>query len=179
MIDEKAALRRALLDRRRALGRDAQIAAATAVRAHLLAWPGLRGPVFAYASQRGELGTRALLVALREVGHDVLLPRITARGVMEAARWDGVFADGAFGIPTASGPVVEPVIALVPGVAFDRDGGRLGQGGGYYDRWLAAHPAVCAIGLCHDEQIVDAVPMAATDQRVRGLLTPSGWIREP
>jgi 5-formyltetrahydrofolate cyclo-ligase len=79
--------------------------------------------------------------------------------------------------PAADRPALEPDLLLVPLLAFDAAGWRLGYGGGYYDRSLAGlrarKPAV-AIGLAFDEQRVDAVPHSDYDQRLDWVLTPRG-----
>jgi 5-formyltetrahydrofolate cyclo-ligase len=89
---------------------------------------------------------------------------------------------GVWGIPEpkADKPVLEPNVLLVPLLAFDARGGRLGYGGGFYDRTLAglrAKKPIVAIGLAYDEQQVDAVPHLDYDQRLDWVLTPSGPIR--
>jgi 5-formyltetrahydrofolate cyclo-ligase len=89
---------------------------------------------------------------------------------------------GVWGIPEPKPdkPVLEPDILLVPLLAFDVDGCRLGYGGGFYDRTLArlrAIKPVVAIGLAYDEQRVNAVPHLDYDQRLDWVLTPSGPIR--
>ncbi len=72
---------------------------------------------------------------------------------MDYRRWDGPLDGPApalldeCGIPSSKGAVVVPDVVLVPCVGFTREGYRLGYGGGYYDRWLAAHPGVTSIGL--------------------------------
>ncbi|MBQ8688028.1 MAG: 5-formyltetrahydrofolate cyclo-ligase [Ruminococcus sp.] len=63
------------------------------------------------------------------------------------------------------------VVCLVPGLAFDRKGARLGYGGGYYDRFLQKHPFICAVGYGAERFVVDAVPEEDTDQRLWGLIT--------
>jgi len=76
-------------------------------------------------------------------------------------------------------PVVSPDaidVVLVPGVAFDTKGGRLGLGGGFYDRFLVTTPAV-RVGATYDSCLVDALPCQAHDQRVDWVLTPSGLLR--
>lgn len=71
-------------------------------------------------------------------------------------------------------------LILVPGLAFTRDGARLGRGGGYYDR-LLAHPQCRAhrIGIAYDLQIVDSIPVESHDQRVHQIITESGLIQAP
>jgi 5-formyltetrahydrofolate cyclo-ligase len=82
--------------------------------------------------------------------------------------------------PKADKPVLEPDILLVPLLAFDLQGRRLGYGGGFYDRTLAglrARKPITAVGLAYDEQQVDEVPHLDYDQRLDWVLTPSGPIR--
>lgn len=91
-------------------------------------------------------------------------------------------APGVWGIaePTPEKPSVEPDILLVPLLAFDLAGWRLGYGGGFYDRTLRrlrAGKAVLAVGIAFDEQRVDAVPHLDYDERLDWVLTPSGPVR--
>ena len=68
-------------------------------------------------------------------------------------------------------------LIVVPGLAFDRSGGRLGYGKGYYDRLLAeARPDALRVGLCFDCQLIDEVPSAAHDQRMDYLVTETGVV---
>lgn len=84
--------------------------------------------------------------------------------------------------PAPDAGIAEPNILLVPLLAFDARGMRLGYGGGYYDRTLqklrAAKP-VLAIGLAYDEQEIDAVPCGPHDEKLDWVLTPSGPRRSP
>ncbi len=64
-------------------------------------------------------------------------------------------------------------VVLVPGISFDRTGCRLGRGGGFYDRFLAHAKPPIVIGVCFDEQIVDAVPCESHDQRMTMVVTPT------
>jgi 5-formyltetrahydrofolate cyclo-ligase len=88
---------------------------------------------------------------------------------------------GPLGIPHLSaGPEVIPRVLIVPLLAFDLRGYRLGQGGGHYDRTLAAlrqNHAITAIGLAFDEQEVAEVPLGPYDQPLDWILTPSGPIQ--
>ncbi len=63
------------------------------------------------------------------------------------------------------------ILCLVPGLAFDRKGARLGYGGGYYDRFLQQHPRLRGVGYAAERFIVDTVPEEDTDQRLWGLIT--------
>ena len=74
--------------------------------------------------------------------------------------------------PGAAGALVVPDIVFVPGLAFGIDGARLGQGGGHYDRWLAAHPGVPAIGMAWDCQIAEALPLEPHDRPLAAVVTP-------
>ena len=64
-------------------------------------------------------------------------------------------------------------LILVPGMAFDRRGGRLGRGRGYYDRFLSIHRDILRVGICFDEQLVSSVPSEDHDIRMHALITPS------
>jgi len=79
--------------------------------------------------------------------------------------------------PAASQQIITPAeiaLILVPGLAFTRDGRRLGRGGGYYDRLLALHrPHAVVLGTCFDLQIVPDIPCEAHDERVDDLITES------
>ncbi len=68
----------------------------------------------------------------------------------------------------------EPDLILVPGLAFDHQGHRMGRGGGFYDRWLEKYPKVKKIGLCFSCQLADRVPMEAHDARVDIVVTERG-----
>ena len=66
---------------------------------------------------------------------------------------------------------------FIPGLAFSKDGGRLGFGGGWYDRLLARVPdKTIKIGVCWDELLIDSVPMDAWDVHVDGILTEAGYV---
>lgn len=75
--------------------------------------------------------------------------------------------------PRAESVEVFPDVVLVPLLGFTAEGHRLGQGGGHYDRWLAANPSVPALGLAWDCQLVDDLPSEPHDVRLRGVITPT------
>lgn len=75
--------------------------------------------------------------------------------------------------PKADAPEVHPSIAFLPLLAFTQEGCRLGQGGGHYDRWLAANPSVLPVGLAWDCQLLDSLPVEPHDQFLRAVVTPT------
>ena len=86
------------------------------------------------------------------------------------------FQMGALGIyePTGATMAPSPDLVLVPGLAFDITGVRLGRGKGFYDRWLAANPTVHSVGICFKCQIVENLPSEAHDARVSAIVSEEG-----
>ena len=116
-----------------------------------------------------------------EAGHPVALPRFANRDApMEFATFFDPFGEsdlepGPFGLlqPALDAETVIPDVLYVPLVGFTADGHRLGQGGGHYDCWLAAHPATTAIGLAWDCQLCDELPLEPHDVPLRAVVTPT------
>lgn len=168
--------------KRRALSADDQKEAARAVYERLLDYvPYKRARVvMAYMAVRGEVSLAPVIGDILESGRELLLPRCEAPGIMTARKIRGMedLAPGAFGVPEpkAECDVIDPAeidLILVPGVAFDPAGRRLGQGGGYYDRFLEKTPAYRA-GVCHDFALLEAVPFEVHDMTMDGVITPGG-----
>ncbi len=138
-----------------------------------------------YAAIRDELNPLALLKALGENGHPIALPVTVGKGAPLIFRqWelDMPLEPGAFCVPVPGADAAEltPEILLVPLLAFDLAGFRLGYGAGFYDRTLAslrARGRVIAIGLAFEAQQVEAVPHDSYDQLLDWVLTPAGPIR--
>ncbi|MDE7086388.1 MAG: 5-formyltetrahydrofolate cyclo-ligase [Prevotella sp.] len=122
-----------------------------------------------YSALPDEVQTQPLLDQLSAEGKTVLLPRVTSDTDMELRCYTGAadLQKGAFGIMEPIGEVFTDYatidVAIVPGMAFDPNGHRLGRGKGYYDRFLARIPHVYKIGLCFVWQLVDCVPTDAND----------------
>ncbi|MBQ4264531.1 MAG: 5-formyltetrahydrofolate cyclo-ligase [Clostridia bacterium] len=182
---DKDALRRAMRERRRALSRPEQQAASQAVLAHLRAFEPYRQAktVMAYMACRGELSLTLVIEDAFAAGKTLLLPRCEAPGEMTARRIDSLsqLRRGCFGLeePDEACFIAAPQeidLILVPGTAFDTAGRRLGQGGGYYDRFLLKTRAV-RVGICHDFAILERVPAAAHDEYMDILVSPAGVIR--
>ena len=176
---EKKALRREMLSRRRAVSPEQRTHAGGIITAQVLLELKRAGTVMLYASMPEEIDLFPLMEKLISAGKRIALPEITGRGTMEARELAAMDAliDGAFDIPTpdpARGAQIPPEeidVVIVPGAAFDADGGRLGLGGGYYDRFLPRATHAERLVLAFDFQIVPAVPMAAWDTRVDRILT--------
>jgi len=134
-----------------------------------------------YAAVGPELDPEPLARALQQAGRRLCLPVVTERGaILVFRRWtpgDPLETDvGGCPAPLPLADEVIPDLILTPLLAFDRNGGRLGQGGGYYDRTLATLPDVPCIGLAYSGQAVEALPMDAHDQWLDGVLTEVGYI---
>ena len=180
----KAALRAAATARRDALRDPARAPAVDrAICDHLAGVVATTdGPVSAYWPMRSEVDLRPLLAALAAT-RPVALPVVTGRARPLLFRaWDPATAlvPAAFGtmVPPDTAPPVVPQVLLVPLLAFDGQGWRLGYGGGFYDRTLAilrAAGPVTAIGVACAGQQVDAVPHdPATDARLDAVATEDG-----
>ena len=138
--------------------------------------------VSGFSAIRDEIDPATLLQRLQGEGHHLCLPVMQGKGLPLVFRaWSPGDAMGTvqWGIaePLPDKPVLEPDVVLVPLLAFDAKGFRLGYGGGFYDRTLArlrAIKPVVAVGIAYDELKVDAVPHRGYDERLDWVLTPSG-----
>lgn len=135
------------------------------------------GPILLYYGVGNEPDTAQLLASQVLRGKVLSLPRCLSGGQMEARQFRGVrhLTPGPFGIPEPdnSCPIVKRdhlSIILVPGLAFDSRGFRLGHGGGYYDRYLAGFPGL-TVGLCRDKLLLPSLPTEPHDQPVDLILT--------
>jgi 5-formyltetrahydrofolate cyclo-ligase len=127
----------------------------------------------------GEIDLRPLLHALHALGRVVVLPVTPPRGRPLTFRvWapGAPMAQGRFGTMHPDGPEAAPGLLLVPLLAFDRAGRRLGYGGGYYDRTLAALPGAVAVGCGFAALELDAVPAGPYDARLDMVATERGVI---
>lgn len=189
-IGEKQRLRAASLARRDALPPEERARAGAAIVAQLTALEELRRAttVMTFAGFRTEVDTLPILDWCRREGKRCALPKVTGRrtltcfAVVDA---DHDLAPGMWDIPepVAGLPLVEPDeidIVIVPGSAFDRRGGRIGYGGGYYDTYLCLlRPDVRRIAVGFACQLVDEVAMEAHDLRMDALVTEEGVLRFP
>lgn len=179
--DAKTALRRTALLARRSLSEEQRLTAAAAVVQRLLAMRVLRAArtVLLYAPTAAELDVTGILPPLADAGARLLFPRVRGDQLELVAAADlPSLVLGYRGVREPAGPAIDPEVvdvAIVPGVAFDVHGGRLGQGGGHYDRLLAALPEDrVRIGVCFACQVVPRVPREAHDRSVDVVVTEAG-----
>lgn len=163
--------------------------ATAALRAHLLDadWAVAGTTVAAYVPVGLEPGDLSLVDQLLDRGLRVLLPvvtgRVRERPLLDWGAYDGRLTDGPFGLREPPPPRLGPAalgaadVVLVPALAVDRRGFRLGQGGGFYDRSLGlARPSVPLIALLYDGELLDALPNEPHDVPVTAVVTPSGGV---
>jgi 5-formyltetrahydrofolate cyclo-ligase len=179
--DEKARLRQQLADERLAVSPAAAAAAAEAVCERLMQLTRVRNArvLAAFAATADEPAVDRVVDAALTAGKTVCYPRyVAAAGDYELAaisdRSDLV--PGHYGIhePRPALPALtaqQPLTWLVPGVAFDVHGGRLGHGKGYYDRLLARAPGSYIIGVAHDWQLLSVVPTTTFDVTMNTVVT--------
>ena len=140
--------------------------------------------VAGYRPRGGEIDPWPLMLRFAAAGARLALPAAPDRESPLAFR---AFAEGdrltpdAFGVdsPTQDAALVEPDLLIIPLLGFDRSGGRIGQGGGHYDRTLAvlrARQPVFALGLAYAGQQVARAPVEAHDQRLDAILTEIAYI---
>ena len=155
--------------------------------------------IFLFLSMKSEIDTQPLLESALKEGKKVFVPKVSfvpkgGQGLVfyNVTSADGPWEKGAFGIrepsrPGAGRPAAAavsstmledfPALIVVPGLAFDKNGNRLGKGGGYYDRYFGKLKAegrqFTALGLCMDFQVVKEIPVGEKDKRMEWVLTQS------
>lgn len=189
IVSPKSRLRRSVLTRRAGLDPAQRAAAGRRLTDTVLAQPEVAAGarVAAYASLASEPPTDELLEALLRRGVEVLLPVLMADRDLDWARYEGPAS------LAAGARVPEPVTArlgraalagadvvLVPALAVDRRGHRLGRGGGSYDRVLPrVRPGTLVAAVLYDDELVDHLPSEPHDVPVHCVLTPNRLLRLP
>jgi 5-formyltetrahydrofolate cyclo-ligase len=184
---DKASLRRRLTAARTAMPESGRAAAGRLIRDHVLGLPEVSaaGTIAAYYSAGTEPDTHGLIFALWKRGSYVVLPVLLPDGDLDWASYEGPesLAPGPRGLlqPTepsrGPGTVARASVVLVPALAVDTQGNRLGRGGGSYDRALARVGAqVPTIALLYDDELVDQLPAEPHDRPVRAVARPAAGL---
>jgi 5-formyltetrahydrofolate cyclo-ligase len=186
---EKKRLRLSMKATLESISTQEALAAGQAISNRLAGWSSWRSSlvVALFATLPGEVDTQPLIELARRDGKQILFPRILARRTIEFAVVEeiGSLRPGRYGVlePDLLCPAQQlhaDTIVFVPGVAFDREGGRLGRGAGYYDRVIAGceespgRPRFIGVGF--GSQVIEAVPMDSLDMRMDGVVTEAGLI---
>ena len=185
VLEQKAELRREGLARRDALPAEVRKAAAEVIAARafpLAIAPGM--VVSGFMPLKSEINPLPLMRKLADAGARLALPTVAGRGkplIMRSWQWGEPLVPGVWGIrePPPAAPKLQPDILLVPLLAFDRDGHRIGYGAGHYDLTIAqlrAKKPIAAVGIAFAAQEVESVPRTAFDARLDLVLTENETI---
>ncbi|GLX66308.1 5-formyltetrahydrofolate cyclo-ligase [Paenibacillus glycanilyticus] len=188
---DKTSLRKAMTKLRDGIAPDERSRRSLAACRHLTDWIKKHGvkSVMCYVPFRSELDTRPLVEWCWKRGIAIAVPKCYpadhSMTLHKLSSWGGLKA-GAYGIlepdPDVCGTLPEsyrPELVVTPGIAFDRKGGRLGYGGGYYDRFAERlqleqkdnSKQVMWFGIAFEDQLVEEIPMQAHDKRMDGMIT--------
>ncbi|SRR5881409_2217584 len=183
----KREVRRTVLAARDALGEAERVARSTRIHRRFLALPEVEAArtVMAFWSFGSEVPTPQLIERLHDRGVRVALPRIRGPQDLEAVTYEPgtPMRDTTFGArEPVDGASIDPGeidVVITPGVAFDGSGGRVGYGGGFYDRFLTrTRRGVPRIALAFDLQLLDgALPSGSFDLRIDLVLTEERTVR--
>ena len=183
---DKKTLRADMLDVRGRIDADTSKTAAVSLARHMLEAVPREGVVAGYYSVRGEIGMHETLAELSERGHTLCLPVIKTQGaplIFRRRRIDHPLVMGHFGVsvPPENEPELVPDIVIVPLLAFDAKGHRLGYGAGFYDRTIAAlrrtKKNITVIGAAYAAQQMDSIPADPHDEKLDMIVTEKGIIR--
>lgn len=187
MAENRDKLRRAMLSHRRTLAQAEYLAWSHSIQARAMVLPHYLAAryVALYSPVDNEVATQVILDDALTSGKMVYYPKLNSTESSDFARVRSVddFVEGRFGIPEPAGTdsislgEADDVIVFVPGVLFDRQGNRLGRGGGWYDRMLSklgSHGVF--VGLAFEFQVVDSLAAESWDERIHFIITEKNVI---
>lgn len=188
MTDDKSHVREIALTARRSIPAEERATRAAAAAGRIAMLPEALNAklVIGYRAMPDEIDPTPALETLRARGATIAYPRIAGKGALtlHIVRGEGDLETSTFGIvqPTLAAPNVDPAdvdLAIIPGVAFDEFGGRLGMGGGYYDRLIPRMPRALLVGLAFDEQLMTGIPHEPHDIHMHVIVTPTQALPAP
>jgi len=190
-IDDKKAFRKAMLAKRDAIPYENRIEADRARDARIRNWDVYKEAelLLFYVSYRSEADTRLLMKEALEAGRNVAVPKVVGtdmvfyritevtqlvegyKGILEPDTEKAELLIGATDEQMSRNVLPKHTILFVPGCAFDEKGGRMGYGGGFYDRFMEKYPDVLRVALAYEEQLTEKVPREAHDKAVNVIVT--------
>jgi 5-formyltetrahydrofolate cyclo-ligase len=184
MREQKNSIRKILRERKDAMAPEDRLAKSRAICRHLMPLIRDHETVMAYTSKEKEVNTQPIITRLLERGNPLIVPIIVKEDVslrLSYLRDPAVLVPSTFGVPEpigseipAQGGEVETI--LLPMLGFDRTGGRIGYGAGYYDRFLERFPDLRRIGLAFSCQEISSLPLDDTDVRMDHIITEEGIV---
>lgn len=181
-IDDKKAFRKAMLAKRDAVPYENRIEADKARNECIRNWEVYQNAelLLFYVSYRSEADTRQLMKEALEAGRNVAVPKVVGSDMVfyrmtEFSQlvegYKGILEPDTEKCKAVIGGLPKRTILFVPGCAFDKKGGRMGYGGGFYDRFMEQHPDMLKVALAYEEQLVEEVPREAHDKTVDVIVT--------
>lgn len=177
-MQEKAELRKRILDLRSALSNEEQLLKSKIIKDKLLSLQQYKdnNNILIYADYNNEVFTKDIIEESLRLGKKVACPKVLSEGIMEFFEIKSLddLIQGYKGILEPEEKAVfspDNALVIVPGVAFDAKGYRIGYGKGYYDRYLSRHCDYATVALAYKCQIIDCVPRQINDRKVDIIIT--------
>ena len=180
--DDKKAFRKAMLAKRDAIPYENRIEADKRRNERIRGWEVYQKAelLLFYVSYRSEADTIQLLKEALESGHKVAVPKVVGTDMVFyriteftqlVEGYKGILEPDRSRTEELTGDMPKHTILFVPGCAFDKSGGRMGYGGGFYDRFMEKYPDVLKVALAYEEQFAEEVPREAHDKPVDVIVT--------
>jgi 5-formyltetrahydrofolate cyclo-ligase len=184
MREQKSSIRQILRQRKDAMEPDDRMKKSKAICSHLMTLIRDNETVMAYTSKEKEVNTVPIITSLLAHKNPVVVPIIVKEDVslrLSYLRDFAALVPSTFGVPEpigseipATGEDVETIV--LPMLGYDRTGGRIGYGAGYYDRFLEKYPGLRKIGIAFACQEIDMLPLDDTDVRMDHIITEEGIV---
>lgn len=185
--DDKKAFRKTMLAKRDAIPYENRIEADRTRNEHIRNWDEYKNAelLLFYVSYRSEADTIQLIKETLDAGRCVAVPKVTGSEMVFYRITDfSQLTEGYRGIlepdrsrtKAVTGELPKRTLLFVPGCAFDEKGGRMGYGGGFYDRFMEKYPDALRVALAYEEQLAEAVPREAHDKLVDVIVTEARMV---
>ena len=184
MREQKSRIRQILRERKNAMDPKDRLMKSDAICHHLMTLIHDNETVMAYTSKEMEVNTMPIITRLLERGNPLIVPIIVKEDVslrLSYLRDVAALVPSTFGVPEPIGSEIparggDVDTILLPMLGFDRTGGRIGYGAGYYDRFLEKYPTLRKIGIAFACQEIDRLPLDETDVRMDHIITEEGIV---